>query len=254
MERTEEEKDLDDEDEWYARMENAAFNTGVDGYLETDVLQPNDSNVEDDTDYFEKLDKVAKSGNHESAFVDESSTVWQSMLRKVAGDRSTSNEFLQVTFTDELQLSLCRQWLFSHIPSSFTLYHMISSWYLSIFPDRSVYVDHYIHPSVIFTCLYKQNTCYLHCTIFSSAPLSGGALPSVVNWLYNKARNNSHCKSLYIAHTENELFETYFASDKRFKMEWVEICKTYVCDPCARNIFHVVSSSLPPGYEYCDLR
>ncbi len=73
-----------DEDEWYARMENAAIADDPDVFQYEVVTNQKPDQNDNENDYFEKMDLAAKNGDREGMFVDEDSTIWKSMLRKIA--------------------------------------------------------------------------------------------------------------------------------------------------------------------------
>lgn len=259
MEEPNEIVENEDEDEWYARMESAAQCVDYDDELEgQEQCAAQESDVcDNEEEYFNTLELRAKQNNGNEAFMEECSSVWQSMMRKMVADASPQSAlvpFTRVFASDETTLMLCQQWLFSHFPSALSLYHVINSEYLHRHPDRVVYVDHKLHPSLVFTYLFKKTPRYLHTSIFSSVPLSKPMTSKLSNWLWDVLGGIPTCKSLYLASTEHSLFETLFGNDPRFHVEWTELCKMYICDPSAKQEFVKAAASLPPGYEYCDLR
>eukprot|EP01033_Poteriospumella_lacustris_P009319 gene9319-6676_t len=217
----EEDNSEDDEDEWYARMESAAQCVDYDNDLDAHVQgsAPENDVYDNEEEYFNKMELRAKQNDGNEAFMEESSS-----------------------------------WLFSHFPSALSLYHVINSDYLRRHPDRFVYVDHKLHPSVVFTYLFKKTPRYLHTSIFSSVALSKPMTTKLFTWLWDVLNSIPTCKSLYLASTEHSLFETLFGSDPRFHVEWTELCKMYICDPSAKHEFVKAAAALPEHYEYCDLR
>lgn len=255
----EEDNSEDDEDEWYARMESAAQCVDYDNDLDAHVQgsAPENDVYDNEDEYFNKMELRAKQNDGNEAFMEESSSVWQSMMRKMVADTAPQSAlvpFTRVLSSDETTLMLCQQWLFSHFPSALSLYHVINSDYLRRHPDRFVYVDHKLHPSVVFTYLFKKTPRYLHTSIFSSVALSKPMTTKLFTWLWDVLNSIPTCKSLYLASTEHSLFETLFGSDPRFHVEWTELCKMYICDPSAKHEFVKAAAALPEHYEYCDLR
>lgn len=242
-----------DDDEWYARMEQAA------PVEEEDYILPqHHQTVTSQVDAILSDDEYLNMYGHEdsSSIAEEGSVVWQTFLRNDVADLPAVDPTLPIARVDSTSgLLLIKQFLFSHIPASLKLFTAVCS-FSSLSPStrtgQDILTDSIAHPSFVLLRTRRGNE--VEVSIFS--PISNVLSMSLVQHVIEILSHGSDsimftgCEQV-LAHTLSDAL-----SRRSFHLAFDEKAIMVALMSNTPSIIRTIATcaTLPSGYAYYELR
>lgn len=278
--------DDNDSNDWYEQMANQAFSENDDGWdLKQEINVPqNTDDFENEALYFDRMQET-NAALSEELFKHENDFIWQSTLRSIyrpqfsgpcasaasaiCSPLNTKDQCLLTEISlngpvyNDSALLLLQQWLFSFLPKSSKVYHLLTSflnrtnyWLPSpALMQHYLFADNIIDPSFVAIIRWKVTSTepFVEAMIFHSLSLSHLDNRKVVHSLLQELlgiiiekyyRSHLHTERRYFLQfsgIDSEFFEQIIAPATSYKrhskgismkykieQDWTEFCDVYV--------------------------
>ncbi len=240
--------DIDSEDEWYARMEQAAHDNTVDSSVNDICYNTFTSKQEDSEDQYFETVWQHNCQLTDAMFKPETDSVWNNVFRTAPSNHRSN--FVVVDHKDIVCLCALKDFLYCLLPKSSHLLNQILQCIRCVgFGEPRIFTDDKIHPTIVMTVARDREAQRLDIALISS-------LRSIdVDWsaVYTSIRELSNQLGLF------DVMLTSLSSDMhsaltsalggRMKEMWVEACDMY-CNLAGSPS----GAALPVGYIYSPLR
>lgn len=260
-----------DEDEWYNKMEQASFLMDDDVYKDKE-LNLNENNILNihntlEEDYFNNL--VQYNVNNDSSIImSEQHPIWNNILTSIATSSTTtyntngiSLPMISISNTDYSSLVLIKNWLFNYLPRTSKLYVQVSNMLLDTKNDLNqyLYIDDLLHISLTIIFKIKREDNIIEVCFFTPYIAANEHILLTIDSMIQLFTINYHHYHIVLSSIETNFYESNIMKCTHWDISWIEYCGLFVLEE--HNNPNLTSSEigtllniLPSNYIYCKLR